>query len=297
MRKFYTIIFVAFLFLLKLNSFGNIFLNQKSSILSGDKELMLKKINSLILTEEVFINNQKNWIGWDYQSLFRLVLINKKFKGNLILNNETIKGKDISDVGYYQNLYGEEFYNCDVNIFEKIKELTKSKLIKEEIILTIPEYKELVKNPFIANIWSGYAEKVPFNDTAIDVLINEFGKNETSKIEGLIFFTQLGQKQKGQKVSKAIDLFKNEVLLIFNGYGKMVNDEIKIKALAILLYSGYNENIKDQIDFLSDYQAQRKGTFSDVNLIGNRVGFVYNESTNVYGYWALLQLREIVKSK
>ncbi|MBK9635396.1 MAG: hypothetical protein IPO64_13120 [Bacteroidetes bacterium] len=239
-----------------------------------------------------------NWIGWDYGKSFRLVLINKKFKGNLVLNPEVIKSKTTYELGHYVKMYGEEFYNNDPKMFEQAKELFKSKPNKSEIILTIPNYKELLSNHFISNIWSAYVDKMPLNDTAINILKLEFSKNNNTKIEGLIYFYQLGLNQKDANVIAAYDLMKNEVLQILNNSDGTISEELKIKAIAAALYVGIsNLPVDTYLNFLATYQASRNGTFSNSQLKGGNSSFLYDESINVYGYWALVQIRELIKLK
>ncbi|MBK9355206.1 MAG: hypothetical protein IPN09_14950 [Bacteroidetes bacterium] len=298
MNKFYFFIF-SISFFITSNGFANqIETVQKFSILGSDKELLLKKVNAQIATEEAYINRQLNWIGWDYENLFRLVLINKKFKGNLVLNPEVIKSKTTYELGHYVKMYGEEFYNNDPKMFEQAKELFKSKPNKSEIILTIPNYKELLSNHFISNIWSAYADKMPLNDTAINILKSEFIINNDTKIEGLIYFYQLGLNQKDANVIAAYDLMKNEVLQILNNSDGTISEELKIKAIAAALYVGIsNLPVDTYLNFLATYQASRNGTFSNSQLKGGNSSFLYDESINVYGYWALVQIRELIKLK
>lgn len=298
MNKFYFLA-LFFSFYIVSNGFANqIETVQKASILGSDKELLLKKVNAQIATEEAYINRQLNWIGWDYENLFRLVLINKKFKGNLVLNPEVIKSKTTYELGHYVKMYGEEFYNNDPKMFEQAKELFKSKPNKSEIILTIPNYKELLSNHFISNIWSAYADKMPLNDTAINILKLEFSKNNNTKIEGLIYFYQLGLNQKDANVIAAYDLMKNEVLQILNNSDGTISEELKIKAIAAALYVGIsNLPVDTYLNFLATYQASRNGTFSNSQLKGGNSSFLYDESINVYGYWALVQIRELIKLK
>ncbi|MBK7140200.1 MAG: hypothetical protein IPH74_14790 [Bacteroidetes bacterium] len=298
MNKFYFFIF-SISFFITSNGFANqIETVQKFSILGSDKELLLKKVNAQIATEEAYINRQLNWIGWDYENLFRLVLINKKFKGNLVLNPEVIKSKTTYELGHYVKMYGEEFYNNDPKMFEQAKELFKSKPNKSEIILTIPNYKELLSNHFISNIWSAYADKMPLNDTAINILKSEFIINNDTKIEGLIYFYQLGLNQKDANVIAAYDLMKNEVFQILNNSEGTISEELKIKAIAAALYVGIsNLPVDTYLNFLATYQASRNGTFSNSQLKGGNSSFLYDESINVYGYWALVQIRELIKLK
>ena len=298
MTKFYFFIFLILFSNFTIALSGTQELIQNKSISVSDKDLLLKKINAQIASEEAYINSQVNWIGWDYENLFRLVLINKKFKGNLILNPEVIKSKTTYELGHYVKMYGEEFYNNDPKMFEQAKELFKSKPNKSEIILTIPNYKELLSNHFISNIWSAYADKMPLNDTAINILKLELSKNNNTKIEGLIYFYQLGLNQKDANVIAAYDLMKNEVLQILNNSDGTISEELKIKAIAAALYVGIsNLPVDTYLNFLATYQASRNGTFSNSQLKGGNSSFLYDESINVYGYWALVQIRELIKLK
>ena len=252
---------------------------------------LIRLADKHLVSQESYINSCLNYVGWDYQSLFKLILIDEHFNRNLSLDKELIKGKVLSDFGYYEKLYGKEFHTVPQDVMTEVKKVENSKAKNPDYIRNIPNYQSFIVEPAIYNLWKFYGDKIPLNDTAIQVLSSLFSVSEEKKLDGLLYFSELYKKQQDGSVLVALKKFQEHSAQILSGASN-ANDAVKIKALAVNLYLGTTalDEVK-WMNFLITFMDARKGTFSDSQLPDAKPEYLYDESVNVFGYWALLELK------
>lgn len=275
--------------------FSNARSSSNLSINSNIQGVNLKNLNIHIKQIEDFISSQKNYIGWSSDALNMLYLVNEHFNTRLPINIEKLQDKNMYQFNYC-SLYKKNLFLGDSIVLSESKKLSNANLPREERILSVEDYKELIKNIRILNIWGSLADSVPLNDTAF-AIINEFIlKNDDIKINGLLALYNINKTQNDKLSNSSFETIRQNVLAIYED--AKVNDETKIKALAVLLYvGGSNLSQNEAFDFLINYQDKHNGIFSDSQLTGALPNFFYDEDTNIYAYWALLQLRENFKNQ
>lgn len=255
--------------------------DQISILTKEQKDSVRKEINKMINMSDLYVSSYYKTVR-DEQIAFLISLLDKEFDLNVIEYRPFKFSDTINKSWFVLNLYKR--VEGVVPSYQDI-EANKAELIKEN-------YDSFVSNEAVIGIWTAISPKFPIPDKAIESIIRYYDVSPLMQAKGLVAFKNLSNNQNTSSVVDGLNYFKKKVQENLN---KKPEDfdlkeawAIRVISLSSYLYSSSDE---DDIPLL-DWTEELKSYFRNgkVVMTGSQNEFA-DPVTNVYGLWALLELR------
>lgn len=279
------VIYMLGLLFLNFSGFAqNLSLEDQLIGLSGiQKDSLRKELDIAVDVSDIFIStNYKN--ESNLELLYLLVHLDNHFYLNKTLADESKLDDARGNVNYIMRLYGKS-----------VGVLPNSDIIESNLnLMKQDNFDDFLNNDITISVWSEIAGKYPMPKKALESMSKYYNGNAFLQAKGLLAFYHLSQNQHDKNVQKYLEDFRLKVVENLNKPINELNNRNgwawRVVNMASYLYVTQDKNIPI-LDWTKELKYYLKNGYGAMS--GSEFEAV-DKFTNIYGLWAVLELRERV---
>lgn len=282
----YSLLF-SFLLLSLIGKSQEVVLKDQFTALSKEQiDSMRKELNIAIdVSDEYVSKNYKQ--ETNLEVLYLIIRLDEYF----LLSKTMADESKVSDIRGNNN-YVLNLYNATAGV------LPNPDVIEANLgMMKLENFDEMLSSEIAISVWCEIANKYPMPPNALLSMHKYFDKNPILQAKGLLAFYNLYQKQKDTLVLSHLNYFRDKILTNLTMPANELNPRngwaARVMSMATYLYTSKASEIPI-IDWTKELKFYLKNGYGVMS--GNELEGI-DKYTNIYGLWAILELKERTNRK